>query len=502
MIKIKNKLVAVFYLFIFFNLSLLSFSQTIPAQEKVIPEEIKQQVKQINYNQVRIKKFPIAMQCWTYRRYTFFEALEKTKALGIDYLQAYPGQRISKDWPETIVFNQQLTEDQINRIKERLNSLKMQVVAFGVVNMGRTEEEMRKVFDFARKMGIGIIVTEPQDNDYPILNKLVKEYDIKIAIHNHPEPAKYAYPLTVLKYIKNLDERIGVCADTGHWMRGGLVPVECLHLLKGRIIDVHLKDRSDFGTKNAEDVPFGSGKAGIKDILAELTLQDYDGFLTIEYENEKEVLTPEPAIKKGLDYIKRVTYYEAYEQLLKRYHGLYEKHGWNHYGPGYFELDPNTGILKSQGGMGLLWYSRKKFKDFILELDYKCSKKDTNSGVFLRVPEVPTSDDYIYHSFEIQIYDAGEGIHKTGAAYDAEAPKLDAANPPGEWNHMKISFIGKHLIVELNGQKILDWEAQPRGKVRDFASEGYIGLQNHDGESPVYFKNIYIKEINTTGSSE
>jgi len=180
---------------------------------------------------------------------------------------------------------------------------------------------------------------------------------------------------------------------------------------------------------------------------------------------------------------------------LKRENGWYEKHGWNHYGPGYFELDNKTGILKSQGGMGLFWYSRKKFKDFILEVDYKCSDPETNSGLFLRVPDMPTSDDYIYHSFEIQIYDAGQGIHQTGAVYDAQAPSAAAFRPAGEWNHMKISFIGEQIKVELNGQEVINWRAEPRGKVKDFAREGYIGLQNHDSRSPVYFKNIYIKEI-------
>jgi sugar phosphate isomerase/epimerase len=476
-------------------LSLSLQSQPVSVQEKTMPEEIKNQVNKTNFDAVRIKKFPVAMQCWTYRRYTFFEALEKTKALGLDFIQAYPGQKLSNDLPATVVFNHQLSDKYIKLIQEKLDSLKMKVVAYGVVDTGRTEAEMRQVFDFARQLDIGVIVTEPQDNDYSILEKLVKEYNLKIAIHNHPEPSKYAYPQTALKYIKSADERIGVCADTGHWMRCGLKPVECLRLLQGRVVDVHFKDRSDFGTINADDVPLGSGKANIKTILAELTLQDYDGYLTIEDEKEKEVMTPEPAIKKGLDYIKSITYYQGYEQLLGRYNGRYEKHGWNHYGPGYFELDEKTGILKSQGGMGLLWYSRKKFRDFTLELDFKCSQKNTNSGIFLRVPEIPTSDDYIYHSFEIQIYDSGEGIHKTGAVYDAEAPKLDAFKPSGEWNHMKITFVGKHLKVELNGKAVIDWEAEPRGKVRNFATEGYIGLQNHDSQSPVYFSNIYIKEI-------
>ncbi len=466
------------------------------AQEKIIPEEIKRQVSSTDYSSVRIKKFPLAVQCWTYRGYTFFEALEKVKALGIDYVQAYPGQRLSRDLPPNVVFNHNLDEQHLKLVREKLNSLKMSVVAYGVVDTGRTEEEMRKVFDFARKLGIWVIVTEPRDEDYQVLNKLVKEYNLRVAIHNHPEPSKYAHPTTVLKYLKEADERIGVCADTGHWMRGNLLPVECLRMLAGRIYDVHLKDRSDFGTKKAEDVAFGSGRADIRKVLAELTLQDYDGFLTVEYENEKEVMAPEPAIKKGIEFIKSVTYYEGYEQLLSRYRGRYEKHGWNHYGPGYFELDPKTGILKSQGGMGLLWYSRKKFRDFVLELEFKCSRKDTNSGVFLRVPEVPTTDDYIYHSFEIQIYDAGEGIHMTGAVYDAQAPSRLASKPTGEWNHFRISFIGDRITVELNGEKVVDWKAEPRGKVKDFAREGYIGLQNHDSLSPVYFRNIYIKEIN------
>ncbi|UCF18790.1 MAG: DUF1080 domain-containing protein [Gemmatimonadota bacterium] len=184
-----------------------------------------------------------------------------------------------------------------------------------------------------------------------------------------------------------------------------------------------------------------------------------------------------------------------YVQILRQQDDGYTKQGWNHYGPGYFELDAGTGILKSHGGMGLFWYSAKQYGDFVLELDFMSADSATNSGIFVRVPGVPSSDDYIYHSFEVQINDAGEGIHQTGAIYDAEAPSRRASNPPGEWNHFKITFQGSHIEVELNGTKIVDWEAEPRGKVEDFAKRGYIGLQNHDDRSPVYFRNIYIKEL-------
>jgi sugar phosphate isomerase/epimerase len=460
-----------------------------------IPPDIVQAVQATDYAAVRIKEFPIAVQCWTFRAFTFLDTLLKVKDLGIKYIQAYPGQALGGSFPKGAVFSHDMPEDQLKAAQAALEAAGIKVVAYGVCDIGTTEASMRQVFDFARKLGIRTVVCEPADDDFTLLDKLADEYNLAIAIHNHPLPAKYAQPMTVLDHVRNRSERIGSCADTGHWMRLGLNPVECLRLLSGRIRDVHLKDRSGFGTKNVDDVPWGAGKAGMRDILAELTLQDYDGYLTLEYEAEKEVKNPIPAIRKSVDYVRSVTYYLGYEQLLRKDWGYYEKHGWNHYGPGYFELDPKTGVLKSQGGMGLLWYAKKKFRDFILELDFKCSQPTTNSGIFYRVPEVPTSDDYIYHSFEVQIYDAGEGIHKTAAIYDAQAPSADASLPVGEWNHMKITCRGKNVRVELNGREVVNWDQEPRGKVKDFAFEGYIGLQNHDSESPVYFRDIFIKEL-------
>ncbi len=447
------------------------------------------------YEAVRIKKFPFAVQCWTFRKFSFFEALEKIKELEIKFVQPYPGQVLANDDPN-LKFDHNLPDEQIERLKQILKQLDLVLVSYGVVNFENNEESMGKVFEFARKLGIRTIVTEPSYDDFSMIDKMAKKYRINVAIHNHPVPSKYARPETVIYRVDGLDPSIGACADTGHWMRSSVKPVEALRTLKGRLQDIHLKDLNEFGTKEAYDVPFGQGKANIHDILAELTLQDYSGYISIEHEKKEDIDNPSPAIREGLEYIKGITYYEGYEQILKQSPRGYSKHGWNHYGPGYFVLEGNTGVLQGQGGMGLFWYAAKKYKDFILELDYKCADKFTNSGIFLRVPETVVSDDYIYHSFEIQIDDASKGIHKTGAAYDAEAPSLDAARPSGEWNHYKISFIGNHIQVELNDVLVLDWEAEPRGKVKNFAQEGYIGLQNHDSRSPVYFRNIYMKEIN------
>ncbi len=449
--------------------------------------------KAAGYQKVRIKKIPISVQCWTFRNFSFYETLDKAKELGVRFLQPYPGQLLSRGSKER--FNHQLSDEQITQVKNNLKEYGISLVSYGVVGFDNKEADMKKVFDFARKLGIRTIVTEPKFDDFSLLEKMVKKYNINIAIHNHPLPSKYARPETVLEHVKGLDPRIGACADTGHWMRTGVDPVKALRMLEGRIIDVHLKDLNVFGKKNAYDVPFGDGKANIRAILAELTRQNYFGFLAVEHEKKEDIDNPVPPIRKGLDYIKNVTYYQDYEEILSRSFRTYSKHGWNHYGPGYFDLDQNTGILKGNGGMGIFWFSRKMLKDFILDLEYRCTDKFTNSGVFLRIPDMVMSNEYIFHSFEVQINDSGKGIHKTAAVYDAEPPIKDAFRPSGEWNHMKIICIGDRIKVELNGVTVLDWEAEPRGKVRDFDREGYFGLQNHDSRSPIYFRNIFIKEI-------
>jgi len=186
---------------------------------------------------------------------------------------------------------------------------------------------------------------------------------------------------------------------------------------------------------------------------------------------------------------------QGYERILRQRRGRFSKAGWNHYGPGYFELDAETGVLASSGGMGLMWYAAEEYGDFVLELDYMTEVENANSGVFVRVPGMPSSDDYIYHAWEIQIHDVSEGIHQTGGVYDAEAPSHLASKGAGEWNHFKITFVGDHITVELNGETVVDWDAEPRGKVEDFAARGYVGLQNHDRDTRTFFRDIFVKKL-------
>ncbi|MFL6469840.1 MAG: DUF1080 domain-containing protein [Nitrososphaeraceae archaeon] len=169
--------------------------------------------------------------------------------------------------------------------------------------------------------------------------------------------------------------------------------------------------------------------------------------------------------------------------------------GWRMAGPGRFVLVEPGKSLQSQEGMGLLWYTKKKYKDFVLKVDWKVSRRADNSGVFVRFSN-PDNDPMIAVNtgYEIQIDDMampdGNPLHKTGAIYNFAAPSNAAAasKPVGQWNTFEIEVTGQRYSVTLNGEIVIPEFTGNR------STEGYIGIQNHDADSHVSFKNIRIKE--------
>lgn len=238
----------------------------------------------------------LGCQAYSFNKFTFYEAVANVKALGLNVIEAYPGQTLSKEKPD-LKFDHSMSKELQNEVLEHLKAAGIKLVNYGVVGLGETEADQRKVFDFAKAMGIETIVAEPTPEQLPGIDKLAQEYGINVALHNHPEPSRYWNPDTVLEACKGLSNRIGACADTGHWMRSGIDPVEATRKLEKRIISFHFKDLNAFGTKGEEahDVPWGTGLVNARAVLAELQRQGFKGVFSIEYEYKWENSLPDIA---------------------------------------------------------------------------------------------------------------------------------------------------------------------------------------------------------------
>ena len=243
----------------------------------------------------KVNGFAIGCQAYTFNRYTTYEAIEKTAAAGGKVIEFYPGQKLSREELE-VKWDHNASPEVIAKVKAKLKEHGLMAVAYGVVGLSKEEAECRKVFEFAKTMGIRVINTESVDA-IDTFEPLVKEYDIKVGFHDHPkrenDPSyKLWDPNYVLGLVKDRDPRIGSCADTGHWMRSGLKPIECLQILKGRIVSSHLKDLNGF-VRLAHDMPYGQGEGDISGILTEFQAQGFDGPISIEYEHKWEESLPD-----------------------------------------------------------------------------------------------------------------------------------------------------------------------------------------------------------------
>jgi Domain of Unknown Function (DUF1080) len=165
------------------------------------------------------------------------------------------------------------------------------------------------------------------------------------------------------------------------------------------------------------------------------------------------------------------------------------KAGWRMSGPGRFSVE--RGALVSHGGMGLLWFARRRFADFELEVDWKVASSCDNSGIFVRFPRRPRSPvDAVSSGYEVQIDDCDprDGPYRTGAIYDHAAPARAAARPAGQWNRYRIRVVGQRYTVVLNGITVTRFRGA-RSRL------GYVGLQNHDAGSRVSFRRIRARPL-------
>jgi len=244
----------------------------------------------------------LGCQAYTFRHITFFETIDKNASLGLECIEAYPGQMLSPDRKD-VVFDHNCPGEIVDLVKAKLDSAGVHLTNYGVVMLPNDEGECRKVFDFAKRLGIEIIVSEPPLDALGLVDELCHEYGIAMAIHNHPAPSIYWNPDTVVNACQGRSTYIGACADTGHWVRSGIDPLEALKKLEGRIISLHLKD-VDRKAPEAEDVPWGTGVGQVDAVLAELRRQGVKPVISVEYELQSEA-DPLPEVTQCVEYYKQ-----------------------------------------------------------------------------------------------------------------------------------------------------------------------------------------------------
>ncbi len=437
----------------------------------------------------------LGTQAYSFNRYTFYEAVDKTADLGLSWIEAYPGQSLSKEHPD-VKFDYNMSPELRKAVKQKLAESGVRLLSYGVVPMPNDEAECRKVFDFAKDMGIQNIVCEPPEDAFDMLDRLCQEYQIAIAIHNHPKPSHYWNPDTVLKVCKGRSHWIGACADTGHWMRSGINPIDAIKKLHGRINSLHFKDLNQYGPEG-HDVPWGTGQANVKEILSLLHEQGFVGGFSIEYEYHWENSVPE--IREAVKYFDQV----AATLNPSGWHNLLADDLSNcTFKPGSW--DYKDGVLTRVGG-GDIW-TRDKHGDFLLDLEFKVDP-GSNSGVFIRTGDL---QDWINTAMEVQIHETGDGTPhgQCGAIYDCLSPSKDVTKKAGEWNHMTIEAEGPMIYVVLNGEQIISMDLDkwtephknPDGTpnkfkyaYKDMARAGFFGFQDH--HSPVWFRNVKIRDL-------
>ena len=251
----------------------------------------------------------LAIHAYTFRKFSVFECIDKTAALGLKYMSLSGGLNLGGTNTVTTV---QISDKDAEAIQKAAAAKGIKLVNIGVVKLPPNEAESRKVFEFAQKLGIDTLVAEPELAALDTVEKLCKEYNIKVAIHDHPKPSHYWNPDTVLEAVKGRTPLMGACADTGHWLRSGLDPVECLKKLEGRVICLHFKDlvaeepkaqahaqatgkKKESEATAMHDVPWGTGVGNLKAQMAELKRQHFHGAFCVEYEYHWDNSMPEIA---------------------------------------------------------------------------------------------------------------------------------------------------------------------------------------------------------------
>ena len=239
-----------------------------------------------------INTFSIGMAGYTFREFTVEKTIEMMKRIAVTNLSL-------KDFHMPMNSSQ----EQINVVIQKFKSAGINVYTVGVVYM-KTQESVDQAFEYAKMAGVKMIVGAPDYALLPYVEKKIKTYDFKMAIHNHgPDNPIYPNATDIWNHIKDLDVRIGICIDIGHTTRDGQDPSVNILKYRSRIFDMHVKD-VDKAAKEGITVEMGRGIIDIPKVIETLRKIKYSGMCSLEF--EKDMSDPLPGIAESIGYLKGV----------------------------------------------------------------------------------------------------------------------------------------------------------------------------------------------------
>ncbi len=227
--------------------------------------------------------FKMGFQSYSLRQFLDLDSfIAQATPLGLKYVELYRGHLAPDSNPQ-----------KIEETRRRLADAGLVVNAFGVEGFSADHDRNRSLFEFGKALGVTNLSADPTKDAFDSLDRLVAEYNVRIAIHNHgPEDQRWRTPELIMDGVQDHDERIGACADLGHFLRADVDPVEAIEMLGSRVHGVHLKDFNAEG----EDVVLGDGRLDLEGSLAALRKIGFSGPLSLEFEGDKEDPVPKMQI--------------------------------------------------------------------------------------------------------------------------------------------------------------------------------------------------------------
>jgi sugar phosphate isomerase/epimerase len=223
----------------------------------------------------------IGATCYTFRSFTFVEAVDKAGQLGLGYLEGLYGQKLSPDFPGAM--DENMTDDSVAKVKAKLQSADVRLASMWYGKLPSNETQCRQIFAWLRKLDVKSISSEPDLDALDMVERLCREYGMKVGIHNHPKPRSLYWNCDTLVQVLQGRQDLGACADPGHWLRSDVDAVQAVRKLRGKIVLFHLKDPKKVGN-GWQYVPWGTGDLDLKGILEEAARRKGPMVFYIEYE--------------------------------------------------------------------------------------------------------------------------------------------------------------------------------------------------------------------------